>query len=174
MAGRPHKSAHDLGAGQFTQGQRKQMIEIEQALQGNSELLQEIPNTLSERGIEYYLTILKHLNPSILASLDRSIIEQLANNYDRLDTANAYLNNNDNIIYDKEGTPKGAHPYVKIQRDLVAEQVVLNAQLGISPKNRAEFTRSVTKDAKEVINSAPQGSTEYEKAMQRMIEQNKE
>lgn len=173
MAGRPHKSANDLGAGQFTQAQRKQMVEIEEALKGNSELLQEIPNTLSERGVSYYLTILKYLNPSILASLDRSIIEQLANNYDRLDTANEYLNNNDNIIYDKEGTPKGAHPYVKIQRDLVAEQIVLNAQLGISPKNRAEFTRSIGKDAKEVINSAPQGSTELELQLQKMIDMNK-
>ena len=161
---RPHKSAHNITGNDFSQSQLNKLKEIEDALHGSNKDLINVSDKLSDATKYYYLKLLSQINTNILSDLDKPIIEQCAFNLVKIDECHKSIDDSGLVVNGK------ANPHVAILKNLEISYNKQSSLLGLSPNDRASFSRSLESD----IKSQNVELTEYDRMMIEMNELNKD
>lgn len=129
------------------------MIEKEKELKGDSDLIVEAPDTLSELGKQYYNFLVSQLiERDILSNLDIPILEQTADCLDKMQIADEKLN--EEGLFQNAQDSRGnrflkEHPAVATKQKYLNQFRYCAGQLGLSPSSRAQIAQNSFESKKE-------------------------
>lgn len=144
-SGRPRQPASLKKGKSESKEHLEERAELEAQMAGEAnKVYSEIPSTLDERGVEWYLFITQNLEniSNILGDLDIPLVTQTADALSRMEQANDSINKHGLMIetMDKNGNiiPK-KNPAIDIYKMYNDIFVKMSAQLGMTPSARAQL-----------------------------------
>lgn len=147
---RPRKPASLKKGKSETKEQLKVRAEEEEKLQGNFDLVNEVPEYLDELAQTYYKFLTSELEISnILSNLDIPLLEQTADSLSKMRQCDDILNKEGLIIRvpDRYGNEMiKEHPAVATKHKYLNQFRALSTQLGLSPSSRAQLAGMKVED----------------------------
>lgn len=147
---RPRKPASLKKGKSETKEQLKVRAEEEEKLQGNFDLVNEVPEYLDELAQTYYKFLTSELEISnILSNLDIPLLEQTADSLSKMRQCDDILNKEGLIIRvpDRYGNEMiKEHPAVSTKHKYLNQFRALSTQLGLSPSSRAQLAGMKVED----------------------------
>ena len=141
---RPRKPASLHTGNKYNSAQKAELAEAEKRMQGNTDLLKNIPEHLDILAQVYYAFIIKELEISnILSNLDIPLLEQTADSLSKMRTCDNIINEEGLLIrtVDRYGNDLiKEHPIVGTKNKYLNQFRALSTQLGLSPSSRALLT----------------------------------
>lgn len=129
--------------------ERAYMSKKEEELRGHSELVNEVPDYLSDLAKEYYVFIVEELEISgILSNLDIPILVQTAETLAIIRECDEDIQENTMFAVDARGVRR-RNPAVDIRAKAVEQFKQMANQLGMTPSSRASLAMQSLEKAKE-------------------------
>lgn len=148
----PRKPAKLKKGKSETKAELEERAEVEKSLQGNTDLISNIPEHLDELAKEYYRFLIEELEISnLLSNLDIPLLEQTSDCLSKMRQCDEIINREGvlHVTEDRYGNELlKEHPTVNTKQKYLNQFRALSTQLGLSPASRAQLA-GMKIDAKE-------------------------